>query len=119
MLLAYRWWSSSRTIPGPPHGPRSATTCAAALAPRERRCPACGAPQSGGGRICSECGADLTARYAKGASRRKQLYAALAALALIAVSIPIVGALARGRGRERASAARSARPRSRPPSASA
>jgi hypothetical protein len=62
----------------------------AALAPRERRCPACGAPQSYGGRTCSECGADLTARYAKGASRRKQLYAALAALALIAVSIPIV-----------------------------
>jgi predicted nucleic acid-binding Zn ribbon protein len=62
----------------------------AALAPRERRCPACGAPQSRGGRVCSECGADLTARYAKGASRRKQLYAALAVLVLIAVSIPIV-----------------------------
>jgi hypothetical protein len=62
----------------------------AALAPRERRCPACGAPQSGGGRICTECGADLTARYAKGASRRKLVYAALAALALIAISIPII-----------------------------
>ena len=62
----------------------------AALAPRERHCPAFGAPQSRGGRVCSECGADLIARYKKGASRRKQLYAALAALVLIAVSIPIV-----------------------------
>ena len=61
-----------------------------ALAPRERHCPACGAPQSRGGRPCSECGADHTARYAKGASRRKLLYAGLAALALIAVAIPIV-----------------------------
>jgi hypothetical protein len=62
----------------------------AALAPRERRCPACGAPHSRGGRICSECGADLTARYAKGASRRKLIGAALAALALIALSIPFI-----------------------------
>jgi predicted nucleic acid-binding Zn ribbon protein len=62
----------------------------AALAPRERRCPVCGAPHSRGGRTCAECGADLTARYEKGASRRKQLYAAVAALVVVAISIPII-----------------------------
>jgi hypothetical protein len=63
-----------------------------ALAPRERHCPACGALQSGFGRRCSECGADLTARYAKGASRRKLIIAGLAALALIALSVPFIAA---------------------------
>jgi hypothetical protein len=62
----------------------------AALAPRERRCPACGTPQSGYGRRCAECGLDLTARYAKGASRRKLIAAAIAALVLIAAAIPFV-----------------------------
>jgi hypothetical protein len=61
-----------------------------ALAPRERRCPACGAPQAGYGRRCTECGADLTARYRKGASRRKLVFAAIAALVLIGVSIPFI-----------------------------
>jgi hypothetical protein len=65
----------------------------AALVRRERRCPACGALQKGAGRTCSACGADLTTRFAKGVSRRKLLYAALAVLALIAISIPIVGSL--------------------------
>jgi hypothetical protein len=77
----------------------------AALAPRERRCPACGATQSHGGRSCADCGADLTARYPKGASRRKQLYAALAVLALIAVSVPIVGSLREDAAGERERAA--------------
>jgi predicted nucleic acid-binding Zn ribbon protein len=78
----------------------------AALAPRERRCPACGAPQPRGGRICSECGAELIARYKKGASRRKQLYAALAALVLIAISIPIVSSWREDAARERERAER-------------
>jgi predicted nucleic acid-binding Zn ribbon protein len=77
----------------------------AALAPRERRCPACGALQSRGGRTCSECGADLIARYKKGASRRKQLFAALAALVLIAISIPIVSSLREDAAGERERAA--------------
>src|SRR5687768_9969636 len=76
----------------------------AALAPRERRCPACGSPQQGG-RTCTNCGADLTARYAKGASRRKLLYAALAVIALAAISVPIVGALREDAARERERAA--------------
>jgi hypothetical protein len=76
----------------------------AALAPRERRCPACGSPQQGG-RTCGNCGADLTARYAKGASRRKLLYAALAAIALIAISVPVVGALREDAASERERAA--------------
>jgi hypothetical protein len=62
----------------------------AALAPRERRCPACGAPQSGYGRRCGECGADLTARYSRWASRRKLIGAGVAALVLIAASIPFI-----------------------------
>jgi|SRR5215207_7532500 len=65
----------------------------AALAPRERRCPACGAPQSGDGRRCTECGADLTARFSKGASRRKLVYAGLAVCAVVAVAVPVVGGL--------------------------
>jgi len=65
----------------------------AALAPRERRCPACGAVQRGGGRICSNCGADMTARFAKGIPRRRLLLAALAVLVIAAVSVPIVSAL--------------------------
>jgi predicted nucleic acid-binding Zn ribbon protein len=61
-----------------------------ALAPRERRCPACGAPQRRGGRVCDECGQDLTARYRRGESRRKQIFAAIAALVVIAAATPFV-----------------------------
>jgi hypothetical protein len=77
----------------------------AALAPRRRRCPSCGALQDYGGRVCTNCGADLTARFAKGASRRKLLYAALAVVALIAISIPIVGSLREDAAGERERAA--------------
>jgi hypothetical protein len=65
----------------------------AALAPRERRCPACGTVQRGGGRMCSTCGADLTARYAKGTSRRKLIYAVAAVLALAAIAVPVIAGL--------------------------
>jgi len=78
----------------------------AALAPRERRCPACGAPQSAGGRTCTNCGADLTARHAKGASRRKLVYVAIAVIAVIAVSIPIIGSLREDAAGERERAER-------------
>lgn len=66
---------------------------AAALARRERRCPSCGETQSGGGRTCANCGADLTARYARGASRRKWIYAGLAVCAVAAVAVPVVSGL--------------------------
>ena len=65
----------------------------AALAPRVRLCPSCGEEQRDGGRTCSSCGADLTARYGRGGSRRKQIYAVLAVLALAAVSVPIVAGM--------------------------
>jgi zinc-ribbon domain len=77
----------------------------AALAPRERRCPSCGAPQAAGGRICANCGADLSARFAKGVPRRKLLYAALAVVALVAISLPIVSSLRDDAARERERAA--------------
>ena len=77
----------------------------AALAPRERRCPACGTSQSGGGRMCTNCGADLTARYAKGTSRRKLLYAGVAVLALAAVAVPVIAGLREDAAGERERAA--------------
>ena len=77
----------------------------AALARRERRCPSCGAPQDAGGRRCANCGADLTARFAKGMSRRKLTAAALAVVALVAISIPIVSSLRDDAAAERERAA--------------
>jgi type II secretory pathway pseudopilin PulG len=64
-----------------------------ALAPRQRHCPACGAAQSGAGRRCTSCGADMTARFTKGVPRRRLLYAGLAILVLAAVALPVVGGL--------------------------
>jgi predicted nucleic acid-binding Zn ribbon protein len=64
-----------------------------ALAPRQRHCPACGAAQSGAGRLCTSCGADMTARFTKGVPRRRLLYAGLAILVLAAVALPVVGGL--------------------------
>src|SRR5215207_1496898 len=63
------------------------------LAPRERRCPRCGAPQSGAGRTCTSCGADMTARYAKRVPWRPLLYAGLAVLVVLAVAIPVIAGL--------------------------
>jgi hypothetical protein len=77
----------------------------AVLAPRERRCPACGAAQSGGGRRCTECGADLTARFDRGASRRVWLFAGLVAVVIAAVALPVVGSLREDAAGERERAA--------------
>ena len=65
----------------------------AALAPRERRCPACGAVQRGGGRRCENCGADLTARFAQGRSRRAWVFAAIVGLVLAAIAVPVVAGM--------------------------
>jgi hypothetical protein len=91
-------WAQARTI--------AREDVHAALAPRERRCPACGAAQRGGGRLCTTCGADLTARFSKGIPRRRLLYVCLAVLAVAAVSVPIIGSLREDAGgkRERATA---------------
>ena len=77
----------------------------AVLAPRTRTCPSCGTPNRESGRTCAACGAELTARAAKGASRRKWIYAGLAVLALAAVSVPIIGSLREDAASERERAA--------------
>ena len=79
----------------------------AALAPRERRCPACGMVQHGAGRTCTSCGADLTARHAKrrpGRGRRF-LGLAIALAALTAIAVPVVGSLREDAAAERERAA--------------
>ena len=79
----------------------------AALAPRERRCPACGAVQRGGGRTCVSCGADLTARHPRRHPERKPLYAGLAVMLvmLAALAVPVIGGLREDAAGERARAA--------------
>ena len=62
------------------------------FAPRERRCPECGAEQRADGRKCTNCGADLTARYERRTARntrRPLLFAGIVAAVLIAVAIPV------------------------------
>jgi hypothetical protein len=66
---------------------------AAALAPRERRCPRCGSVQHGGGRTCSNCGADLTARAPKRIPWRPLLIAGAAVLVVAAIAIPVIAGL--------------------------
>ena len=78
----------------------------AALAPRERRCPACGAAQHAGGRRCTNCGADLTARHSRGGSRRAWLFAAVVAAVLAAAAIPVVSMLRDDAAGERERAAK-------------
>jgi hypothetical protein len=66
---------------------------AAALAPRERRCPSCGAVERGGGRHCSSCGADLTARAPRRIPWRPLLIAGAAVLVVAAVAVPVIAGL--------------------------
>src|SRR5215217_1967928 len=63
------------------------------LAPRERRCPSCGAVQHGRGRRCHECGADLTARESRWRSLPKLAIAAVIAVVIAAAAVPLVSAL--------------------------
>ena len=79
---------------------------AAVLAPRERRCPSCGAVQRGPGRRCTSCGADLTERFARWRSARRFAYAGVAVLVLGAAAIPVIAGLREDAAgeRERASA---------------
>src|SRR5687767_10467076 len=66
---------------------------AAALAPRERRCPACGTVQRDGGRICANCGADLTARAPRRIPWPPLLFGAVAVFMLAAIAVPVIGGL--------------------------
>ncbi len=106
MLLAYMTrtpdddpWTSARSA--------AREDVHAALAPRERRCPACGAVQRGGGRTCDSCGADLTARHPRRHPERKPLYAGLAVMLvmLAALAVPVIGGLREDAAGERARAA--------------
>jgi hypothetical protein len=91
-------WESARTA--------TRDDVRAAFAPRERSCPACGQVQSGGGRVCTECGADMTARYDKPRPGGKIALAALVVVLVAAVSYPIFSALRDDAADERAAAAR-------------
>jgi hypothetical protein len=66
---------------------------AAVLAPRERRCPRCGSVQREGGRHCSNCGADLTARAPRRIPWRTLLIAGTAVLVVAAIAIPVIAGL--------------------------
>lgn len=83
----------------------------AALAPRERRCPVCGAVQRDGGRRCASCGADLTARFGRGGSRRAWYFAAAVAVVLALIAVPVIGALREDAAGERDRAAERQRQR--------
>ena len=65
----------------------------AVFAPRARVCPSCGATQSGAGRRCESCGADLTARFARWRSLRKWALAGAAVIVLAGISVPVVNSL--------------------------
>jgi type II secretory pathway pseudopilin PulG len=83
----------------------------AALAPRERRCPSCGAVQRASRRNCERCGADLTQRSRRWRpSRRLLLIAGVAAVLLAAVAVPVIsGTRDRAAKERRAAAARQAK----------
>src|SRR5215210_4366173 len=83
----------------------------AALAPRERRCPACGQVQRESRRTCERCHHDLTVRSDRWRPSRRQLIgAAIVALLAAAVAIPIISTTREGAAVEgKAADARQAR----------
>ncbi len=78
----------------------------AVFAPRERTCPGCGHVQSGSGRLCERCGADLTAPPPKPRPWGKIALGALVVLILAAASYPLFAALRDDAGEERTAADR-------------
>jgi hypothetical protein len=84
---------------------------AAVFAPRTRSCPSCGAEQRETGRTCTNCGADLTARFDRGRSRRPLIFAAVVGVILAAIAIPVIGSLREDAADERARAAAAQRER--------
>jgi hypothetical protein len=84
---------------------------AAVFAPRLRQCPSCGAEQQESGRICTNCGADMVAHYERNRSRRPLIFAAIVAVALVAVSLPIIFGLREDAADERERAAAQQRER--------
>ena len=72
---------------------------------RERRCPECGAVQRDAGRRCEACGADFVAHVPRTRSRRPLIIAALLAVVLAAVAIPIVAGMRDDASAERERAA--------------
>jgi len=75
---------------------------AAVLAPRVRHCPSCGAEQRAAGRLCTNCGADMTARFERGRSRRPLLFAAVVAVLLAAIALPFIASWRDDAAEERA-----------------
>jgi hypothetical protein len=76
----------------------------AVMAPRERRCPACGHVQRSGGRNCEQCEADLTARVAKPRPWKRIVLVAAAVLVIAAAVFPLVSAMRDDAADERAAA---------------
>jgi hypothetical protein len=77
----------------------------ATLGAGERTCPHCGSVQpSSGGRRCTNCGQDMTARYAKPRNWRRIAIIAAVVLFVAAVSYPIVDVLRGDASDERAAA---------------
>jgi predicted nucleic acid-binding Zn ribbon protein len=75
---------------------------AAALAPRERRCPSCGAVSAQTGRFCPSCGADYASRPRRRPRRRVVVAVALALLAVVVLSAAVVPGLRRDAEERRA-----------------
>jgi type II secretory pathway pseudopilin PulG len=78
----------------------------AALAPRERRCPQCGAVQHDARRTCEHCGADLTQRSRRWRPSRRQLViAGVIAVLVAAVAVPVFSGTRDQAAKERKAAA--------------
>src|SRR5689334_14893834 len=60
------------------------------FAPRSRNCPECGAEQQSGGRRCENCGADMVANRERTRARRPLIFAAIVAVVVAAISIPVI-----------------------------